>query len=134
MDNMFEQASRIGLRFSSARGGLSVEDLWHLPLTSPTGRSINLDDIAKGLRRELKSEDEESFVKPAPVAALAEKKLAFEIVKHIISVLVAERDAASEAKAKSEQKQKLLSVLSRKKDQELEGKTAEEIEAMINSL
>ena len=61
---MFEQASRLKLRFTTARGSLSVEDLWDLPLTSTTGKP-NLDDIAKSLNRELRATSEEtSFVEP----------------------------------------------------------------------
>jgi hypothetical protein len=52
--DIFEKASREKLRFSTSQGQFSVEDLWNLPLTSPSGRSVNLYDIANGLNKELK--------------------------------------------------------------------------------
>ena len=49
--DIFEQASRLKLRFPSPLGTLSTEDLWHLPLTSTTGKA-NLNDIGKALNYE----------------------------------------------------------------------------------
>jgi hypothetical protein len=37
--NIFEQATRAKIRFSTPVGMLSVEDLWDLPLTSTQGQA-----------------------------------------------------------------------------------------------
>jgi hypothetical protein len=90
---MFEQAARLKVRYSTAKGQLTVEDLWDLPLTSTTGKA-NLNDIAKGLNRELKNADDEDFVNRA-TSTNTELALKFDIVKHIIAVRLAENEANS---------------------------------------
>ena len=91
---IFEQATRAKLRFATPKGTLSVEDLWELPLTSKTGQA-NLDDIAKGLHRELKANDEVSFVEEKTTANTV-TNLKFEVVKSVINTLVVERKAAQD--------------------------------------
>ena len=58
--NVFEVASRQKLRFDTARGQVSAEDLWDLPLTSTTGKP-NLDAIAVDLHNKM-SQSNLSFV------------------------------------------------------------------------
>lgn len=131
---LFQQASRLKLRFDSPKGLLSVEDLWDLPLTSGAGKA-NLDDIAKGLNRLLKeSREEVSFVKPVTNSIATEVQLAFDICKTVIDVRVAERDAKVEAEKRRETKQRILELIEKKKDQSLEGKSLEELMTMANSL
>lgn len=129
---MFEKASRLGLRFNSSKGDLTVEDLWKLPLTSTTGK-VNLDDIAKDLYSKVKSDAVVSFV-DVPPQANDEDKLAFDIVLHIIKVRKAENEAAQLAAANKEKKQRLLSVLASKEDQALSAMSIEDIRAQINAL
>ena len=127
---MFEKATRLRLRFDTQRGSISVEDLWCLPLTG----SVSLDGIAIGLHKRLReTETSVSFVKPAEPDS-EELQLRFDIVKHILDVRVKERDDAKTASERAGKKQQLLEILARKQNAELEGKTAEELTAMINSL
>lgn len=130
--NIFEQATRQALRFSSPKGLLTVEDLWALPLTSSTGKA-NLDDIAKELFTQLKNETNISFVKKA---ATADEKvqLSFDIVKHIIEVRVAESEAAAVARGNAEKKQRLLAVLEQKENDQLGSLSIDELRAQINAL
>lgn len=129
---MFEKASRLKIRFDSPKGALSVEDLWDLPLTSNTGKA-NLDDIAKVLHAELKRDDGVSFVtKTNPAKVIPQLK--FDIVLHIIEVRVAENDAAAARQANREKKQKLMELIERKQDAALEGKSIEELRALMESL
>jgi hypothetical protein len=131
---MFEQASRLKIRFATPQGLLSVEDLWDLPLTAK-GRhaaTANLDDIAIALHTKLKNDDV-SFVtdvtKPDPKAALA-----FEIVKHVIKVRLDEKRQAEDAKARVDQKQKILGLMAQKEDAELAGKSLDELRALVAAL
>jgi hypothetical protein len=130
--NVFEQASRLKLRFQTTVGQLSVEDLWELPLQHQS--RPNLDDLAKGLNRELKDvRNDESFVKPE-VKGSELLELRFAIVKHIIDVKVLERDARQQQAKKAEEKQKLLALLDQKENQALESLSVDEIRARIAAL
>lgn len=128
----FQQASRRKLRFETSRGTLTTEDLWDLPLTSTTGKAC-LDEIERGLRRQVKdSLGEESMIKPAKVDDNLE--LAHEVVKAIITVRMAEADAASVKKANAEKRAKLLDLLEKKETEGLNGLSVEEIRAQLAAM
>lgn len=132
--NIFEQAARKRIRFSSSKGNLTVEDLWHLPLTSePTRgmlRGVSLDGIAQDLHRALKDSAEVSFVstKSASNAAL---QIRFDLVKHIIDVRLAERTEAENAVAAKARREKIASIIAKKNDAALEGMSIEELQKLI---
>ena len=128
---LFITASRAKFRFPSSVGQLSAEDLWDLPLS---GRGQNLDNIARALHKELKDADGDiSFVKPA-VKTTVELQAKFDIVKHVIDTKMAERDAREVSEAKAATKQKLMAKLAEKQDKDLDNKSADEIQAMIDAL
>lgn len=128
MENKFETASRLGIRFSSTKGLLTTEDLWVLPLTGTS--KVNLNDIAKGLARDLKSAEEEDFVSTrSKEDTVTELKL--EIVKYVIKVKIAERDAKATASADRDRNEQIKSIIATKQNEELEGKSIEELTAMM---
>lgn len=129
---IFEQASRQGIRFTTTKGNLTVEDLWHLPLTSTSSRA-NLDDIARGLDAELKSAGRTSFVTPE-TPKNDSLQLMFDIVLHIIKVRLAEAEAATKAAATREKKQKIMAIIERKSDEALSAASIEDLQAMLASL
>ena len=59
--DLFKRANKQKLRFTSPRGPLCTEDLWDIPLTDA---DTSLNNIAKGLNKELNTDSEEDFVKP----------------------------------------------------------------------
>lgn len=130
--NLYQQATRNKLRFSSVRGDLTVEQLWDLPLTSKTG--VDLDTIAKSVNRELNAVAEESFVQTThnPQKALLTLKL--EIVKDVISTVQAENEARRKASEKLAEKAFLQEVLHSKKEDALKGLSVEEIEKRLAEL
>lgn len=130
---MFEKASRLKVRFGSPQGNLSAEDLWDLPLTSTRANQANLNNIAKDVSRQLKSEGEEDFVNPKGVADEV-LQLKLEIVKHVIQVRQAENETARVAADRKEKKVRLLELIQRKQDQALEGKPLEELQEMLAGL
>ena len=131
--SLFEKAARLKLRFDSPQGLLSVEDLWDLPLTTNRANRANLNDIGKDILREIKAQGEEDLVNPRSVIDET-LQLKLEIVKHTIQVIQAENLAARELSEKREKKAKLLELIAHKKDQELEGKSVEELTAMVDGL
>jgi hypothetical protein len=131
---MFEQASRLKVRFDTSKGLLSVEDLWDLPLTSETGRA-NLDDIARGLHQALKvSGDNVSFVTPTENKADERLQLGFDVVKRIIEVRVAERDTAKAETDRKARKQRIMSIIAQKEDEKLSGTSLEELRQMLEAV
>ena len=132
MSNIFEQASRLQLRFGSPKGDLTAEDLWVLPLTSSIYKP-NLDDIARSLFRQLKSGDDVSFVTTSQKSD-PKLQLSFDVVKHIIDVRLAENAAALQAKANAERKQKILGLIAEKEDGKLASMSEEDLRAMLVGL
>ena len=132
---MFEKASRLKLRFDTARGQLSVEDLWDLPLQSPAGKpAVNLDDVAKALYKTLKESDAGlSFVTPATKSDDV-TALKFELVKHVIAIKLAEQEAALKAKSNAEKKQQLLGLIAQKEVEQLAGNSLDDLKALAASL
>ena len=131
--NLFEMASRQKFRFESRKGLLSVEDLWELPLTSNISM-VNLDDIARSLHRQVRESDNEiSFVVPTKEAEKT-PQFKLELIKHIIAAKIAERDAAQQAAARKEQKQRLLELISSKENESLAGLSLEELRSMVEKL
>lgn len=124
-ENIFEIATRNKFRFPF-RGSVSVEDLWDL---TPE----NLDAIFKALNSQKKKVNEESLLN-ARAEEDVELNTMIAIVKHIVAVKLDERMARDKAKAKKEQRQKILSILNAKQDEELQNKSANELQAMLDAL
>lgn len=112
-----EKASRVKLRYSTNRGVLSVEDLWDLSLEQ-------LDPIAINLNKRLKESQTESFIKTRTKDA-TELELKFNIVKHIIDVKLQEQEERIVAAEKKAKRQKILDLMAKKQDAELESKSYE---------
>lgn len=131
-NNIFEQASRLGLYFETTIGKLLVTDLWSLPLTSPTGK-LNLDDIARFYHKQLKSGDDVSFVVPERKSSET-IQLKFDIVKHIIDVRLEEAKIASEKKARADKKQKILGIIAEKQDESLKTMDIADLQKILAEL
>lgn len=128
--DIFETASRKKLRFPTAIGDLTVEQIWDLPLTATNDRT-NLDGLARETNRELKSLAEESFVDEKPDPRKDDLALKLDILKHVIGIRLAERDSAKKAVENAERKKRLLAALAAKDEQDLAGMSREDIEAEI---
>ena len=127
----FEKASRLKLRFTTSKGDITVEDLWDLKLTSRNG--FDLDTVAKSLNTAVKESGEESFVlKRNTKNAILDLK--FEIVKHIIKVKMDEADVAEKSAENKSKKETILGIIANKQNEELQGKSVEELTAMASSL
>ncbi len=125
VENIFEYATRNKVRFSF-RGLISVEDLWDLSLT-------NLDSIYKELNKQSKQSEEESLlnIKTKEDEFL---NVQIEIVKHIVSVKLAEKETREKASAKKAQKQKIMSIMAAKQDEALQNSSIDELQKMLDEL
>lgn len=125
----FEKASRLKLRFDTSKGLLSTEDLWDLPLTSL--RSLSLDDVAKGLYRQLQELQTPSFVNAKDNRDTV-TQLRFDIVQRVIKIRVAELAKADEQRIKQEKKQQILALISQKESEQLAGQSLEDLRKLVD--
>ena len=102
---------------------ISVEDLWDLKLQ-------DLDLVFKLLNKEKKQSDEESLLQ---VKSEADQELEnkIQIVKFIVQVKQTEAAERLAAKDKKERNQKIMRIIERKQNEALEGKSLEELTAML---
>ena len=124
---MFEQASRLKLRFDTSLGKLTIEDLWDLPLSSRKGAS--LDNVAISLSNKVKDEVETSFVKKRDKAN-ARLELKFNLVKHIIEVRLAEIDKAEQSAVAKTKRDAIDTILLEKEADALKGMSVEDLEKL----
>lgn len=124
MEKLFEMASKMKVRFNY-RGVITTEDLWDLDVRA-------LDYIYKQLMVAKKESETESLLEEKKTNPILEVQI--EIVKHIFDVKVEERKAAELQAENAAKKQKILAILARKQDAELENKSAEELEELIKDL
>ena len=123
---MYKKALRTKVRFSTSKGKLTTEDLFDLSLA-------DLNNLAIALDKKLSETPRKSFISDI-TPDTQEDELRFNIVKDIITLKLAERNAAQNAKAKAVEKAQLLEILHRKKNEALENLSVAEIEAKLASL
>lgn len=120
---MYKEASKLKLRFLTNKGNLSVEQLWDLSLT-------DLDSLAVSLEDAFKKSGKKSFL-----AIKSEKdkliKLRFDIALDILTTKVEENEKRQKETEVKEHNQKILSLIKRKQDSELEGKSVEELNKLL---
>lgn len=125
MEKKFEFAVRNKLRFPF-KGMISVEDLWDLGVES-------LDTVYKTLNKQKKQSDEESLLETKTSEDIVlDTQIA--IVKYIFENKVAEINARKVEKERKEQKQKIMAILANKEEQELQGKSVDELRKMLEEM
>ena len=124
-NELFIYATRNKLRFPF-KGMISVEDLWELSLE-------NLDIIYKALNKQMKQYEEESLLaENSSVDAALEVQI--EIVKYIVAVKLHEKEIAEKAVEKKIQKQKIMSIIAAKENEELQKASLEDLKKMLEKL
>ena len=123
--NLFEVATRNNYQFPF-RGLINVIDLWDLSLT-------NLDSVFKVLNAEVKKSEEESLLntKSKEDEELSNK---IEIVKYIVGVKLAEKEAKEDEKKNREMKQRLLAIKAKRQNEALENLSDEDLDRAIAEL
>ena len=125
--SIFEKAARQKLRFETTVGSITTEDLWDLNLTG----QLSLDALAKSLNKQIKQDEEESFVvKKASVDATLQLK--FDIVKHVIDVRLEEQEVAKNKAVKKQQREKLMGLIAQKEDQAMQEKSLDELKELLD--
>lgn len=125
---MYKQATRINLQFETEKGILNLQQLWTLGTTS---LSKAIKAINKKLKEQDKDDDELSFLGTNVSSKNKEDVLRFEILKDIYLTKKQEAEEEAAKVSKKEQNQKILELISRKKDTVLEQMSVEELEKML---
>ena len=124
--NIFEIAVREKYTYNF-RGLIKTEDLYDLKLT-------DLDAIYKGLKSDLAQLGEDSLIDSVDTEAKETINNKIEIVKAVVLYKSEVKKSLEEAKTKAETKRRLKDLIAQKKNEELEGKSLDELEAMLASL
>lgn len=120
---MYKQALRSKVRFQTSKGLLNIEQLWEL---TPT----ELDNLAVALETEYKASGKKSFLVTKSKKD-KELKLKFDIVLDILTTKVEEQTISQQASATKEHNQKIMGLIAKKQEGELEGKSIEELEKLL---
>ena len=126
MANIFERATRQKLRINCIQGTLNVSQLWDLDLGP-------LNTIAVSLSKEVKATSEESFISEAATSNPT-LNLRFDIVKHIITVKLAEAKTARTRSDKKAKRDQLLRLIADKQNDELANKSIEELTKELDAV
>ena len=131
MSNIFEQASRQAFRFPTARGELTTEQLWDLPLTSTT--KPNLNDIALAIDEELTKSAAKSFVTTVTSVSKA-LTLKLDILKHIIKVKQEEVLVRQAREANATKRRAIMEALANKQADKINKASEEDLLAELKAL
>lgn len=124
-NNLFVMATQHKFRFPF-KGLVSVEDLWDMNVR-------DLDAVFKALNAQAKQADEESLLTTKTKEdSILEAKI--EIVKYIVSEKLAETETKRIRAEQKEKKNRIAEILADKQDEELRGKTVEELTEMLKKM
>ena len=125
MSDIFKEASKMGLRFPTSLGNLSVEDLWHLNLNV-------LDELAIGYKDMIESTSNESFLRQKTTSD-GTLELRLDIAKSIIEERLDDAEAIEKKTAIREQNKKIMELIVEKENDELKDSSIEELRAMLKT-
>lgn len=126
MNKLYEKALRSKYRFQTDKGYVNVEQLWDLNLEQ-------LDAIAQQVAEDLEKSSTKSFIKKKTTAS-EELSNKLEIIKHLISTKLAEVREAEEREVRRQQAARIEEIIRQKKDDDLAGKSLQELTAMLDEL
>lgn len=125
INDLFIMATRQKFRFPF-KGQVSVEDLWDMHVR-------DLDTVFKALNAQAKQADEESLLTTKTKEdSILEVKIA--IVKHIVSAKLSEAEGKRLKAEQDAKKTRIAEILADKQDEELRGKSVEELTAMLKAM
>ena len=125
--NIFKEAVKKGLTFSTNKGNVLPQELFNIPLTSKNG--YDLDNISKIVLAELRYTQEDSLVTTTTLDT--DNTLRLEILKVVISDKQKEISDKEDSIAKEAHNRKIKDLIESKKEEDLKGKTLEELEALL---
>lgn len=130
-EKILEKAMRLKLRFRSGGSTVTTEDLWSIDLLPKRPDDQNLNDIAKDIARQLKDSQGIDFVDAKPNKETRILELKLEILKYIISVKQEEKNKRKEITDRREKRKRLIDLIAKKEEKELEEKDITELRSML---
>lgn len=127
---IFQRASKKKLRFETTKGLIPTEALWDLPLSG----QLSLDNIAKKLNKQIRENEEESFVDIAPREDKTDNKLRFDIVLAVIASRIADKEKAAKAAETKAKKQMIMEIMNEKQNEEIKGMDLKDLQKMLDEL
>ncbi len=125
-DNLFVTAARTKLRFVTARGSISSEDLFDLPLAA-------LDRLAVAADEQLSKATGKTFIGRRTESSTV-PKLQLDILKFVIESKMVEAEQEKTKADKAANKAFLKNLLDKKKTEKLESLSEEEIQKQLDAL
>ena len=92
-----------------------------------------LDKVYKTLNKQVKQSEEESLL-TTKTNINTELEVQIAIVKHIVSVKLAEQEAREKDAAKKAQKQKIMSIIATKENEALRNSSIDDLKKMLDEL
>ena len=124
--SIFKEAAKLKLRFK-AKGNMSVEDLFDLPLTSKDGVSLN--DIAKEIYKNIKEDSGVDFVGEVIETDRIEE-LKLQIVKEIIKDKKDDIKRKEESEVKKSHNENIDKLIAAKEAEALSNLSIEDLKAL----
>ena len=124
--SIFKEAAKLKLRFK-AKGNMSVEDLFDLPLTSKDGVSLN--DIAKEIYKNIKEDSGVDFVGEVVETDRIEE-LKLQIVKEIIKDKKDDIKRKEESEVKKSHNENIDKLIAAKEAEALSNLSIEDLKAL----
>lgn len=126
MADVFMNATRKKYRFSTAKGNLTTEQLWDLPLES-------LDEIWQKINATIEDTSRTSLlsVRSNKNVELTEKA---EVVKAIVEYKLAAAEKADKARQTKAEKERILNIIAAKQEQELASMSIDELKKKLEAL
>lgn len=110
------------------KGLISVEDLFDLSIE-------DLDVIYKDLMRTINESETQGLIKPNKDNEVYESNLAkLNVVKYVFSIKQEEIAANKSAQERAEKKQRILSIIADKQDENLKAMSIEELEKLLDAI
>jgi len=135
MEELFIKATRVKLTFSTARGNISILDIWDIPLNSNNG--FDLENIAQDLYRKTKEEENTiSFTRQKKRKTKEESlnSLRFDIVKYIIDIKLEEKEKEQRRIERNKERERLLALIAEKQEDKLKSKSLKKLEEELAKL
>jgi hypothetical protein len=124
MNDIYKQGIRAGIRFLTSKGNLTIAQLFSLSVTG-------IEKVVRSLRKQISetgsTSDGLEFLDSSAPAVDPLLQLSFDIAKDVYITRKSERDAATNAAENKKHNEKILGLVSKKRENALENLSEKEL-------